>query len=156
VTGTHETFFEDFVEGLVIETLRRTITESDLVNFVQVAGLFEEIWLDAGKSARIGLGGRAVPGGLTFAISEGLLVLTGSMGNAVGMLGIDELRWTHPVCVGDTVSGRSEVTEARRSSSKPDRGVVSMAHQLLNQDDDVVLTYSSTRLIAARAMETPA
>ncbi|MBO3682252.1 MaoC family dehydratase N-terminal domain-containing protein [Streptomyces sp. NEAU-YJ-81] len=153
MTGTRDAFFEDFTEGLVIETLRRTITEPDLVGFVQIAGLFEEIWLDAGKSARIGLGGRAVPGGLTFVISEGLLVLTGSMGNAVGMLGVDNLRWSHPVCVGDTVHGRSKVTEARRSSSKPDRGVVSITHELLNQDNEVVLSYSSTRLIAARGTE---
>ena len=147
---TVDPYFESFTEGSVVTTMRRTVTETDLVSFVQVAGLFEEIWLDAAKSASLGLGaGRAVPGGLTFAIAEWLLVLTGAMRHAVGMLGVDELRWELPVCCGDTV--RCEVhIQSVRLTSNPARGLVVMAHQLLNQHDRVVLSYTSTRLIASR------
>lgn len=56
-------YFEDFAVGSVLQTMRRSVAEADMLAFVQLTGLFEELWLDAGKSARIGLApGRPVPG----------------------------------------------------------------------------------------------
>jgi acyl dehydratase len=139
--------FEDFVVGRTFRTMRRTVAESDLLAFVQLTGLFEELWLDASKAERTGLyEGRLVPGYLTLAFAEGLVVLGGFMRNAVGMLGVDEMKWLSPVACGDTIRAEVEVVEAR-SSSNPSRGVVVMEHRVVNQDDSTVLRYRSARLI---------
>jgi acyl dehydratase len=130
-------------------TMRRTVAEADLLGFVQLTGLFEELWLDAGKAERTGLyTGRLVPGYLTLTFAEGLFVLAGWMRNAVGMLGVTDVEWLAPVACGDTIRCEIEVLEARLSKS-PERGVVAMEHRVLNQDDTTVLSYRSARLIRA-------
>src|SRR5690348_18258349 len=44
--------------------------------------------------------------------------------SSLGSPGLDEIRWPSPVRPGDTLRARATVTEARRSLSKPDRGIV--------------------------------
>jgi acyl dehydratase len=140
--------FEDFVVGQVVQTMRRTITEPDMLSFVQLSGLFEELWLDADKASTTGLyTGRLVPGYMTLTFAEGLLVLTGAMRNAVGMLGLTDAQWKGPVVCGDTIRCDVEVLETRVSKN-PDRGVVVLVHRVLNQHDAVVLSYRSARLIS--------
>ena len=139
--------FSDFTVGRIISTMRRTIAEADMLAFVQLTGLFEELWLDAGKAERTGLyTGRLVPGYLTMTFAEGLLVLAGWMRNAVGMLGITDVQWQAPVACGDTIRCDVEVVESRLSKD-PSRGVVVLHHKVLSQDDTVVLSYRSARLI---------
>src|SRR6266567_4737490 len=141
--------FEDFSAGQVITTMRRTIAEADMLGFVQLTGLFEELWLDAGKAEMTGLyTGRLVPGYLTLSFGEGLFVLSGWMRNAVGMLGVEDVKWLAPVVCGDTIRCEIEVVQARPSRD-PARGVVVMQHRVVNQNDTVVLQYRSARLIAS-------
>ena len=45
-------YFEDFPAGRVMRTIRRTVAEADMLAFVQLTGLFEELW---------GMEDRAVP-----------------------------------------------------------------------------------------------
>ncbi len=147
------TYLDDFVLGRTFDTMRRTIAESDMLGFVQLTGLFEELWLDAGKAETTGLyAGRLVPGYMTLTFAEGLFVLTGAMRNAVGMLGVTDVHWKAPVMVGDTIHCRVEVIEAR-DSRNPDHGVVVLEHRVLNQNDVVVLSYRSARLIRTREPE---
>jgi len=47
--------------------------------------------------------------------------------------GVDEVRWLKPVRPGDTLTVRVTITKARRSQSKPDRGVVKGLVEILNQ-----------------------
>jgi acyl dehydratase len=141
--------FEDFEVGATMTTMRRTVAEADMLAFVQLTGLFEELWLDASKAEATGLySGRLVPGYLTLTFAEGLVVLAGWMRNAVGSLGVNDVKWLAPVVVGDTIRCELEVVEARMSKD-PSRGVVVIEHRVLNQDDTVVLTYRSARLIRA-------
>jgi acyl dehydratase len=142
---------EDFAAGETMTTMRRTVAEADLLAFVQLTGLFEELWLDAGRAEATGLyGGRLVPGYLTLTFAEGLVVLAGWMRNAVGMLGVTDVKWLAPVVCGDTIRAELEVVEARRSSS-PDRGVLVLEHRVRNQDDAIVLSYRSARLVRSRS-----
>lgn len=146
-------YFEDFAVGGVLRTMRRTVAEADMLAFVQLTGLYEELWLDAEKPARVGLApGRLVPGYLTLTFAEGLVVLGGWMRNAVGMLGVSDVEWSSPVMCGDTIQVEVEVVEAR-STKKPERGVVVLRHRVLNQDGVVVLSYRSARLVRKRDAE---
>ena len=49
------------------------------------------------------------------------------------------LRWKfkNPIKIGDTIRVRAEVT-AKKETSKPDRGVVTLTRTVLNQRDEVV------------------
>jgi acyl dehydratase len=65
--------------------------------------------------------------------------------------GVDELRWLKPLRPGDELSIRVTVLEARRSRSKPDRGVVRSQVEVLNQHDEVIMTMIATNFVHTRA-----
>ncbi|HEU0054425.1 MAG TPA: MaoC family dehydratase [Longimicrobium sp.] len=64
--------------------------------------------------------------------------------------GVDELRWTRPVRPGDRLWIRVTVLEARASRSKPDRGIVRSAVEMLNQRGEVVMTVSALNFFLRR------
>ena len=64
--------------------------------------------------------------------------------------GLDELRWPRPVRPGDQLRIRVTVAEARASRSKPDRGLVRSAVESLNQDNEVVLSFTAMNFFARR------
>ena len=67
--------WEDLPVGRRFRSLARTITETDLVNFINNTGMVEVLFTDAEYAAQHApRGGRLVPGALVYAIAEGLLV----------------------------------------------------------------------------------
>jgi acyl dehydratase len=78
-------------------------------------------------------------------ISEGVFAAC-----AMGSPAMDEVRWIKPVRPGDTLRVAGEVRESRPSRSKPDRGILRMDYQVLNQADEAVMTFSITHLLARR------
>ena len=86
-----------------------------------------------------------MPGVLTLALAEGLVVQTNVMtGTGLGFLGA-QFDVRHPCYVGDTIEVVVEVTESR-PTSKPGRGLVKTHNRVLNQHGDVVLEYHPVRL----------
>ena len=71
-------------------------------------------------------------------------------GAALASPGIDELRWPQPVRPGDVLRVRATVLEARRSQSKPDRGLVRTKVEALNQDGQVVMSMVAMNLFRCR------
>jgi acyl dehydratase len=91
-------------------------------------------------------GRRAAPGALTFALSEGLVMQTGLIhGTGMAWLG-GEVRVVAPVLEGDTIRVEVEVVD-KRETKKPDRGIVTYRHRVLNQRDEVVLELTIQRMI---------
>ena len=43
-----------------------------------------------------------------------------------------------PVFIGDTLRAETEVTDLKPSKSRPGAGIVTFAHRLINQRDEVV------------------
>ena len=64
--------------------------------------------------------------------------------------GIDELRWARPVRPGDVLRLRVTVTEARRSRSKPDQGIVHSFVEVINQRGEAVMSLKPVSLIRVR------
>ena len=64
--------------------------------------------------------------------------------------GIDELRWVRPVRPGDRLRVRVTVVEARRSRSKPDRGIVRSLVEVLNQNGEAVMSMRPMNLMRCR------
>jgi acyl dehydratase len=91
-----------------------------------------------------------VPGYLTLVFAEGLFSLSGRMHHAVGLLSLDEVRWTVPIVCGDTLNVEITV-EATRRSRRGDRGIVTSSHSVRKQDSTEVLRFKTARLILARS-----
>ena len=139
--------FEQHRVGDVHRTLARTVSQTDIVNFVNQCGFTEPLFLDMEYVKRESLfGRRAAPGALTFALSEGLVMQTGLIhGTGMAWLG-GELRVVSPVLEDDTIRVEVEVSD-KRETKKPDRGIVTYRHRVLNQRDEVVLALKIQRMI---------
>jgi acyl dehydratase len=126
-------------------TVSRTLTEVDLVTFVNWFGFNERLFLEADYAKTEGYAGRLVPGALTFAVAEGLTLQTGLLyGTGLAFMGAD-LALRGPVYVGDTLTVTIVVDEARPSKNG-ERGVVTSTNTVRNQHDEIVMVYRPVRL----------
>jgi acyl dehydratase len=142
--------FEGHKIGEVYRTLARTVSETDIVNFVNGCGFTEPLFIDMEYVKRESVfQRRAAPGALTFALSEGLIMQTGLIhGTGMAFLG-GELKIVAPVLEGDTIRVEVEVA-SKRETKKTDRGIVTYKHRVLNQRDEVVLEATVQRMIRRR------
>lgn len=147
--------FEQQSVGATYRTLARTVSETDIVTFVNLCGFTEPLFMDMEYVARESVfARRAAPGALTFALAEGLIMQTGLIhGTGMAWLG-GELRVVAPVLEGDTIRVEVDVTE-KRETKKPDRGIVTYRHRVLNQREELVLEARVQRMIR-RGGATPA
>lgn len=137
--------WEEQPVGFRFRTFARTITETDLVNYIALSGYCGPLFYDARTAEAAGYSGRVVPGILTLALADGLVVQTNVMtGTGMGFLGM-QFDVRRPCYVGDTIEVVVEVTESR-ATSKPGRGLVKTRNSVLNQHGDVVLEYHPVRL----------
>lgn len=122
-------FWQDLSIGQRFRTFRRTVTETDLVNFIGVTGMLEAIFIDAGFEGGA-IAGRPVPAALTYALIEGLLLQSMIQGTGLASLELHQ-KILKPVLVGDTVHAEVEVT-ALRQTSRGHRAVVTSRVDVLN------------------------
>jgi acyl dehydratase len=138
--------YEEWEVGAVYETRGRTITEADVVIFAGLSGDYNPIHTDAEAAKATPFGERIAHGMLTVAISTGLANQTGLMEGTTVALLEQNIKYKAPVKFGDTVHLRMEVTE-KRETSKPDRGIVKLAAQMLNQRNEVVVEMIWTQMM---------
>ncbi|MEM1670927.1 MAG: MaoC/PaaZ C-terminal domain-containing protein [Archaeoglobaceae archaeon] len=130
-------FFEDFEPGMRVETAGKTITEADIVNFAGVSGDWNRIHLDEEFAKKTIFGKRIAHGLLTLAITSGLITrLRLTEDSLIAFYGIDKLRFTKPVFIGDTIRA---VVEVEGKEDKGDYGVVAFKISTLNQNEEVVM-----------------
>lgn len=128
-------YFEDFTPGAVIPTVRRTVTEADVMAFAGISGDFNVLHTDRVFAADTQFGQPIAHGLLGLAIVSGLMHQTGIInGTIIGFLGLT-WRFTAPVKFGDTIAAEMRV-RAVKETSKPDRGVVTLAFSVTNQRDE--------------------
>jgi acyl dehydratase len=139
--------WDDLTVGYQFRTAARTITEADLVNFVGVSWMNEELFTNAMQRDSKAITGRVVPGVMVYAVAEGLL--TPSM-QETGLAFLNaEVDIKGPTCVGDTVHVECEVIEMR-PTSKPDRGLVRTFNKVVTQSGAITLTYNPLRMMMRR------
>lgn len=137
--------WQELSVGQRFRTFRRTITETDIINFISVTGMLETIFIDRTFSHGA-MAGRPCPGGLTYGLIEGLLMQGMVQGTGLALLEVHK-KMLHPVVAGDTVWAEVEVT-AIRPTSKQNRAVVTSRIDVKNQNNLDVMTYTATRLLA--------
>ena len=144
-------FFDDYKVGTRYQTNARTISETDIVNFVNLGGFTEPLFMDMEYVKKESLfGKRAAPGALTLTFSEGLVMQTGLIhGTGMAWLG-GEVKVTAPVLEGDTIRVEIEIAD-NRETKKPDRGIVTYKHRVLNQRGEVVMELTLQRMIKRKS-----
>ena len=140
--------WQDLQVGQCFRTFARTVTETDLVNFIGVTGMLEAIFIEDGYEGAA-MAGRPVPGALTYSLIEGLLLQTMIQGTGLAMLELQQKIFA-PVVVGDTVQAVVEVTEIR-PTSRSGRAVVTSRIDVWNQKKTLVMSYTAKRLLAGRS-----
>ena len=143
-------YFEEFEIGAEYKTHARTITETDIVTFVNLFGFYEPLFIDMEFVRDKSLfGSRIAPGSFTFALSEGMTIQSGLVRGGMALLGVQEMKMPAPLRCGDTVHVKVKVLE-KRETSKPDRGIVTSEQQVVNQQGAVLLEYTVKRMIRRR------
>jgi acyl dehydratase len=142
-------WFEDYTPGLRVEFGAVRVEEEEVVAFARRYDP-QPFHVDAGAAAAGPYGGLIASGWHTGSLMMRLLVEHYLSPASLGSPGLDELRWLRPVRPGDTLSVRVTVLEARRSRSKPDRGLVKSALEVLNQRREVVMSVKATNFILCK------
>lgn len=141
--------FEDYTVGSVFEFGGITLSQDEMIAFARQFDP-QDMHVDLKLAAEGPFGEIIASGWHTVATMMRMLADHYLPKNGLASPGIDEVRWPRPVRPGDTLRVRATVTDARRSRSKPDRGVVTAFIEVLNQKDEVVLTMRPMNLIRTR------
>ena len=132
-------YFDDWSIGDRIEhEIRRTVTETDNLLFSTMTHNPQPLHLDIEAAKASEFGRILVNGTFTFALMVGLSVGETTLGTLVANLGYDKLVHPKPVFIGDTMRCETEVTELKPSKSRPNAGIVTFTHRLINQRDEIV------------------
>jgi acyl dehydratase len=148
-------YFEEFEIGAVYRHWPgKTITESDDHLFCLVTMNHHPLHLDAHYAETSTAYRRnVVVGNLVYSLLLGMSVADVS-GKAIANLEVESLRHVAPTFHGDTIYGQTTVLDKRESSSKPDRGVVTVETQGYKQDGTLVCTFRRRVMVPKRAYAT--
>lgn len=135
-----ERYFEDYRTGEVFEFGDYLITRQEIVDFATRYDP-QAFHVDEAAGRDSIFGGLIASGWMTCSVLMRILVDNFiSPVSSMGSPGIDELRWLKPVRPGDRLHARVTVLDSRRSTSRPDRGIIHFHQEALNQDAEVVLS----------------
>jgi acyl dehydratase len=135
VTPGRRTYFEDLVQGAMVESPGLTITEAHAVQFQRLTGHWS-VAMDTGVPDLLPL---CLSSGLGWRIPQPLLAVLAFLGF--------EWQFLRPLSVGDTIRSRS-VTVSKRAMREA--GIVVEWRDIVNQRGEVVQTGRLTLLVARR------
>lgn len=145
-------YFEDFNVGDTIETMGRTITEADVVNFAGLSGDFYRLHTDEEYAKTTMFGTRIAHGLLVLSVATGLAMRLGFMeGTVEAFMGL-EWQFRRPVFIGDTVRVQAEVAE-KKPMKRLGGGLVTLRVKVLNQKGETVQRGTWTVLVRSREAE---
>jgi acyl dehydratase len=150
VTDHARRYFDDFLPGASCDCGSVSVSEAEMLSF---AAQFDPqpFHVDPGTAARGPFGGLIASGWHTAALVMRQLVDHYLPAEAsLGSPGLDEIRWPEPVRPGDTLRVRATAVEARRSLSKPDRGILKTLIEAVNQDGRTVMRATATNFLRVR------
>jgi acyl dehydratase len=143
-------YFEDYEPGAVYEYGYITVSEAEIIEFARRFDP-QPFHVDAELAVHGPFGGLIASGWHTCGM---LMRVFGdhylSRVASLGSPGVDEIRWAAPVRPADSLHLRTTIVEARRSRSKPDRGLVRTHAELLNQRGETPLSLVAMNLLRAR------
>ncbi len=141
-------YFEDVEVGQSWETLARTVTQADIVNFAGISGDFNPIHMDH-EFAKTTLFHQPIAHGLlVLSMASGLGLHSPPM-RTLALLGFREWQFRGAVFIGDTIHARIEVLQ-KEPKPRSRRGVVHWQRQIINQAGKIVQEGISVTLVESR------
>jgi acyl dehydratase len=147
--------YEEFEAGQRYETPRRTVIEADISQFAGLTADFNPLHMDEVFAAQSDFGGRITHGPMIVGMAFGLVSRIDLFDGTV--LGLLDINWTFkaPVRPGDTIGVVVRVV-GKRQTRKPDRGVVELELDVINQRGDLVQVGRAKVMIRRRNPQEPA
>jgi acyl dehydratase len=150
-------YLDDVEVGQEWESLARTVTETDIVNFAGLSGDFNPIHIDH-EFARTTPFRRPIAHGLlVLSLCSGLSQYSPPM-RTLAFLALREWQFKEPVFIGDTIRLRTRIVE-KEVRGRGRRGVITWHRQAINQEGKVVqegITQTMVEGRGPRRNETPA
>jgi acyl dehydratase len=143
------TYWNDLRIGEKYRTVGRTIFEADLVNFIGITGMQENLFNNLEYVRDHSPLGRAVPGALVYSFAEGLLITSTIQGVGMAFLNAT-IDIKGPTLVGDTIHVEVEVQEIKPTSKDPKRALVRTFNEVKNQKGQTVLSYNPLRMVRGK------
>ncbi len=132
-------YYEEFEVGMEFKhALTRTVTEMDNVMFCAMTHNPQPLHLDAEFARQTEFGQRIVNSLFTLGLVIGVTVVDTTLGTTIANLGMNDVRFAHPVFHGDTIHVVTRVQSMRESKSRPNAGMVVFEHFGFNQRDEEV------------------
>jgi acyl dehydratase len=140
-------YFEDMIVGQHMTSPAVVVDHDEMVDF---AKRWDPLPIHVDSEVAASRGGPTAPGLFILAVKQRLIHALPEHA-VIASFGYEEVRFHHPLRPGDEVHLRYEFVEARPSSSKPDRGIVTIRLSLVrNDDDEVVMSHLDTILVRRR------
>lgn len=143
-------YFEEYVPGLTVDCGTFSVSEGEIVAFATEYDP-QPFHIDSAGARDGPFGGLIASGWQTTSLMMRQLVeYFVSPQSSLGAAGVDEVRWPRPVRPGDTLHVLATVLEARRSNSKPDRGIIRSLAEVTNQHGELVMKLTAINFVLAR------
>jgi acyl dehydratase len=144
--GEQFQYFEDLTEGYSWKSARRTITETDIVQFAGLSGDFNPLHTDEEFAKQTLFGKRIAHGLLGLSIASGLQAAEPPW-MILAFMGL-EWKFTKPIFIGDTIHYVSEIQKKRELGKE--QGIVMVDRKLVNQREEVVQKGTFTLMVKRR------
>jgi acyl dehydratase len=141
-------WYEDCAIGDAFTTGGIVVTESLIQAFAGVSGDFYDLHVDDEFARSLGFEGRVAHGILGLALTDGLKNRAEYRFRAVASLGWN-WKFTGAIVAGDRIQAEVAVT-AKRETKRPDRGILTLAFKVHNQNGQVVQEGTNDMMILRR------
>ena len=146
-------YFEDYKKGTTHNLGTVTVDEQELLEFARKFDP-QDIHTAKEEAENGPFGGLIASGWHTASLMMSLFAPNYlSDVSSLSSPGMDELRWVAPVRPGDILTVNVLIASTRRSSSKPDRGVVNTDISVINQDGVTVMSMSAVNMVQCRSTD---
>jgi 3-hydroxybutyryl-CoA dehydratase len=142
-----EHYFSELAVGQTELTPRRTVTETDVVQWCMFTGDWFPMHSDAVFAAESMFGQRIAAGLMILAISGGLVV-PATTRSIIANYGNDRIRYPAPTFIGDTI--QVKVTVAKLQPRDDSSGIMDMEWDVMNQNGTVVCNAVFRALLAMK------
>ena len=143
-------FFEDLSVGAIFDSVSKTVTETEIIEFGWKYDP-QPFHISKPDALASSFGGLIASGFMTAAFTFRLICQSnGFQTTSLGSYGIEELRWLKPVRPDDTLKASMEITDLRRSKSRPLSGIAQCLFKTSNQKNEVVMTMESAWILKCR------
>jgi acyl dehydratase len=147
-------YADDVEVGQEWQSLGRTITEADIVNFAGLSGDFNPIHLDHEFARSTPFHRPIAHGMLVFSVGSGLALYIPPM-RTLAFVAIRDWQFKGPVFIGDTVRVHTKIVE-KEVRARGRRAVITWFRQVINQDGKVVQEGTTRTIVEGRGAATSA